>query len=106
MRFAQDQEQLIEDRKGENSQEESTFEKIRILASSLVPGIEFTVDLPGRHQTGRVPMLDVEVWKGPGNQGGTVVWHCYYEKPSTCPLVFHGSGAVATRQKIVTLAEE
>ena len=51
-------------------------------------------------------MLDVEVWKEPGNQGGTVVRHSYYEKPSTCPLVFHGRGAVATRQKIVTLAEE
>ena len=32
--------------------------------------------------------------------------HSFYEKPITSPLVFHGRGACATRQKIVTLAEE
>ena len=34
------------------------------------------------------------------------VRHSFYEKPITSPLVFHGRGACATRQKIVTLAEE
>ena len=62
--------------------------------------------MPERHESKIVPMLDVEVWKEAGKEGGVSIRHSYYEKPSTSPLVFHGRGAVATRQKIITLAEE
>ena len=75
------------------------------MASLLLPGIRFTTDLPSRYQSGKVPMLDLQVWierSGPG----TIIRHTYYEKQVTSPLVFHNRGACPTRQKIVVLAEE
>ena len=79
------------------------------MASRIIPGIIFTVDLPSRNKSGRVPMLDLCVWKEEitkEGMKGTRIRHSYYEKPSTSPTVFHGRGATSTRSKIVTLAEE
>ena len=44
------------------SEEERSMERMRDMASSLVEGIVFTVDLPSRHKNGKVPMLDIAVW--------------------------------------------
>ena len=38
------------------------MERIREMAGGLVEEIVFTVDLPSRHQTQKVPMLDIAVW--------------------------------------------
>ena len=54
MEFFWCEEQASCDQEEDKTKEEATFEKVRDLASSLVPGIVFTVDLPGR-----VPLLDI-----------------------------------------------
>ena len=82
--------QLIKDREGGTSKEEVMFEKVRILASELVQGIVFTTDLPERHTSGRVPMLDVEVWKEAREEGGVSIRHSYYENPSISPFRVKG----------------
>ena len=38
------------------------MERVREVASRIVKGIVFTVDIPEWHQTGMVPMLDLAVW--------------------------------------------
>ena len=50
-------------------------------------------------------MLDVSVWLD-RKEGHPRIRHSFFEKPITSPLVFHGRGACASRQKIVTLSEE
>ena len=80
---------------------------IQEMASMLVPGISFTIDLPENYNNGKVPMLDTQVWTEPTAKGqGTKVRHTYYEKKVTSPLVFHNGGACSAKQKIITLAEE
>ena len=55
-----------EDRaQGAKTDRERTFRVVQEIASSIVPGIAFTIDLPEFHPSGRVPMLDVEVWIEP-----------------------------------------
>ena len=83
-----------------------TMSMIQEAANHLMPGLSFTVDHPGLHPTGKVPMLDLAVWCEPREGGGSLVRHTYYEKEITSPLVFHGRGATSSRQKIVVLAEE
>ena len=76
-------------------------------ANRLITGIKFTTDLPSRYKTGKVPMLDLQVWTEPAYNGqGTKIRHTFYEKDVTSPLVFHARGACAMKQKIITLAEE
>ena len=84
---------------------ERTMELMREMASSLIPGIQFTVDLPSRYPEGKVPMLDLQVGSEATGQG-TAIRHTFYEKPVNSPLVFHNRGACPMKQKIVVLAEE
>ena len=88
----------------ELSPEEKTMRKVQELANLLVQGIRFTIDLPGRHTSGKVPMLDLAVWLDDSDV--KVIRHTYYEKPTTSPLVFHGRGACSVKQKIMILSEE
>ena len=62
------------------------------MANILVEGIRFTVDLPERHETRKVPMLDLTVWIDTVEGGRKKVRHTFHQKPTTSPLVFHGRG--------------
>ena len=78
LKFKWSVEQMTVDKEDGMTKEERTFEKVWILASGLVQGIEFTNDLPDRHQTGRVPMLDIEVWKeAREGREATLIRHSY-----------------------------
>ena len=60
------------------TKEERTMERLRELASKLIPGIIFTADLPEKHSSMKVPMLDVNVWKEENMEGsGTVIRHSF-----------------------------
>ena len=83
--------------RGKSPQEE-TLEKIRELASRLVPGIHFTKDLPENNPEGRVPMLDVAVWLDK-KDGYPRIRHSFYEKPLTSPLVFSQKGSLCIKAK-------
>ena len=86
---------------------ERTMALIHEMASSLVPGIYFTTDLPSNHQTNKVPILDTQVWTETSAQGsGTKIRHKFYEEQVTSPLVFPNRGACPTKQKMIVLAEE
>ena len=96
------------DLQGEKSAEEAKERTMRLMgevASLLVPGISFMVDLPSRYPTKKVPMLDLQVWTEVSGQG-TKIRHTYYEKKVTSPIVFHSRGACPTKQKVIVLAEE
>ena len=96
------QEQVIRDREEGMSKEERTLERLREVASKLVPGIIFTADSPGKHSTGKVPMLDVCVWKEGVDLGGredTLIRHGFFEKPSASPTVFQGRGQLPPRTR-------
>ena len=94
-----------EDKKLEVSPEELTMRKVQELASILIEGIKFTVDLPEKHETRKVPMLDLCVWLDDCGDV-KIIRHGFYEKPTTSPLVFHGRGACSIKQKITIPSEE
>ena len=53
------EEMIEEDHRGDD---ERTFETIRQIGDSVNPMIQLTVDYPSKHTSGRVPILDLEVW--------------------------------------------
>ena len=61
---------------------------IKNAAESMICWMEFTIDLPSMHDSGKVPMLDIEVWieevKGEKEEDKmtTVLAWNFYEKPS------------------------
>ena len=100
----------IEDRKNQRTQEDVTIEAIREAADSVFGYLEFTSDIPGRHGSMMVPMLDVQVWvehHGPENPGtpDKLGW-TFYEKPSSSHRVLKASSAYSWRGKLVSLNME
>ena len=93
-------------REGKTPQER-TMDLILWIGNRQIPGIKLTKDLPQYHQTGKCPMLDLQVWSQPSQDGGhCVIRHSFYQKETSSPLVFHAHGAYGLRPKIVTMSEE
>ena len=81
------------------------MKRVQKMANMMLEGIRLTVDLPANHTSGKVPMLDLAVWKEE-RDGIQTIRHSFYQKPTSSPLVFHGRGACPTKQKITILGEE
>ena len=73
-------------------------------ASKILPGIKFTADLSELNDSGRCPVLDLEVWADRAGDGKAVIRHTFFEKAITAPYVFHSKAAYNWRSKIVTLS--
>ena len=54
--------------------------RIQEMTNTLVKGIKFTVDLPEKYDTEKVPMLDIAVWMETDGDGVKKIRHKYYEK--------------------------
>ena len=76
------------------------------MASSVVPGLIFTVNFPDNHDSKRVPMLDFEVWKeekvdpmDPGKKVETVKYS-FFEKDVMNEKVMDRNSAIPHRMMI------
>ena len=94
------------------SREEITMKAWGEMASMITPGIKFTVDYPANHASGRVPVLDFELWKemkdDPKNPGSSIetILYSFYEKPVTNSRVMDRESAVPHRMMIATMVQE
>ena len=71
--FVTKEEWRLEDLEAGRSRQDVTIEAIRMAADSILPDLEFTADIPERHESNTVPMLDIQVWvqhPGPGSSMG------------------------------------
>ena len=83
------QEAAEEDIKEGRTKEEESMLAWGDMASSIIPGLVFTVDFPARHTNNRVPVLDFELWceevddrDNPGNTKQSIKYS-FYEKDVT-----------------------
>ena len=87
------QEKLDRDVKEDKLDAARTFELIREIRNTLVPGLRLTVDLPEMHASGKCsmlgkcPMFDLQVWIEQAN-GVSRIHHTFFQEPSMSPLVF------------------
>ena len=100
----------LEDESSGRTRCDVTMEAVRTAADSIVPWLDFTVDHPGLHDNGMVPILDMQVWvrhPDPGDVGGhdTLGW-LFYEKPTSSSKVLRATSAYNWRSKLVTLNME
>ena len=100
-----------EDRVQQKSMELVTMECVRDAASSVIPWLDFTFDLPELHDSGKVPMLDLQVWvhhpveNKDGLESDTLCWE-FFEKPCASQRVLRASSAYTWRSKLVTMSME
>ena len=75
------------------------------LANDLDPDIKMKIDTPSLNQTGRLPVLDLEVWMTYEN-GIARIKHKFYEKPMASGYVIHKNSALSWKTKKNALVGE
>ena len=97
------EEMIEEDHRGDD---ERTFETIRQIGDSINPMIQLTVDYPSKHPSGRVPILDLEVWIVRREEGYQEIIYGFYEKPMKSDFVLMYKSAVPMATKRAALVNE
>ena len=104
LRWDQDWEE--EDRRLGTSEDKVTMQAMLGMANSVAPDLKFTVECADDHEGGRIPMLDLMVWREQGADGSEKLLHCYYEKPVTSQKVMIKGLAMPMATKMEVLAQE
>ena len=94
------------------SREEITMGAWASMASSVIPGLSFTMDYPANNNNSRMPMLDFELWREkepdpckPGELRESLRYN-FFEKKVTNPRVMDKSSAMPHSMKMATLMQE
>ena len=75
------------------------------IANDLDPDIKMKIDTPSMNDSGRLPVLDLEIWMRYEN-GKAKLSHCYYEKPMSTKFVIHKDSALSWNTKKNALVGE
>ena len=78
------------------------MEEVAKVASSIHPSIMVTCDYPSKHLTGRMPLLDLEVWVDEEEK----VMFNFFEKPMASRFTIPVSSAHNWKQKMTILTRE
>ena len=81
--------------------DQHTFEQLQLIANTLDPNIQMTVDTPSQCQGGFLPVLDLAL-----NVSQNQIKHKFYSKPMSSPYQIHYRSAIAKRTKRETLLQE
>ena len=111
-RVTVNQEHVDEDVCSNRSKEEVTMTVWGQIASSIIPGLQFTVDCPANNPNGKVPMLDFQTWKisiedesNPAMKHEKIMYS-FYEKGVANPKVMDRDSAVPHRMMLATMTQE
>ena len=102
----------MEDKALDKARDRITMEAWESMASSIMPGLQFTTDYCSKNPSGTVAMLDFQMWKvtedNPSNPGGSreALRYTFYEKPMSNDKVLVATSAMPHRVKISTLTQE
>ena len=84
--------------------EEISMEIIQNVAESIDDIVRFTVDLPTKHENGKIAILDIEA-KVNKEEGNRIEFE-FYEKPSKNKRVILENSALPSKQKRTVLTQE
>ena len=97
-----DPEKAIND--AEKNEEEITMEVIIDIADSMDDMIKFTVDYPGNHKSGKIPILNIQTSINKKEQNK--IEFKFYEKPTKNQRIIMSDSAIPSQQKRTILTQE
>ena len=105
-------EEATKDIETDRKRDSITMEAWKCMASSIIPGLDFTVDFCSKNDNGTVAMLDFQMWKvtmdDPNSPGKTMesLKYTFFEKEMSNPKVMDAASALPHKVKIATLTQE
>jgi hypothetical protein len=86
--------------------EQHTFNVLQAIANSIHPQIQLTLDIPGNHTDGRMPVLDLKIWVHKDSLGLHTIHHTFYKKPVSSPYTILNTSAMSMAVKRETHFQE
>ena len=80
---------------------------VRDMANSISPMFKWTVDCPSNNPSGKIPVLDLQIWcqEGEGDSG-TLILYEFYRKGMANLTTIPSNSAYSWRQKLITFRQE
>ena len=82
--------------------DERTMEELKKIANTIFKCIQFTTDCPSNNQSGKVSVLDLQLYVGED----ALVKHEFYEKPCANKFVLPAQSAHTKKKRMPVLVEE
>ena len=80
-------------------------ELLRTMADSITPMLKFEEDVCSNHDDGKLPILDLKVWKTT-SQENTIIFHEFYKKPMASRATLRSTTAYPMSQLKAIMTEE
>ena len=98
--------QKAEDADRDLQADQRTFKLLRQIADSIDSDIQFEEDTPSKHESGRLPCLDLQLWIEKDSEGVDQVQWEFYKKPMSSQLLVMERSALSSQTKRATLFSE
>ena len=96
--------QLRDVERGEEEQVESldakTFRILRQIADTVTPMLRWSEDCPSSHESGKLPVLDLQTWCEKDEKGRTIMLYEFYMKPMANNVIMQANSAVSWTMKL------
>ena len=85
---------------------DETMSRIKDIAETIDPNLKVTTDVTSDHETGRLPVLDLEVWIGQVHEGEDRILYCHYMKAVATRAVIDVRSSHSTSMKFHVMVNE
>ena len=79
---------------------------VRDIANSIFPMFKWTVDCPSMNPTGKIPVLNLQIWTQEEVGSGTLIMYEFYRKSMANQVTIPANSAYSWRQKLITFRQE
>jgi hypothetical protein len=86
--------------------EQHTFRVLQAIANSIHPQVQLTLDTPGNHTDGKMPVLDLKIWVQRDSHGLQSIHHTFYKKEVSSPYTILNKSAMSMSVKRETHFQE
>ena len=95
-----------EDMEENEENDKRTMRVLRDMGNSIERDIRMKEDFPSKNESGKLPMLDTQMWIERTENGDRQIRHELYEKPMVSRLVTMEQSSLPLKTKIQVLAQE
>ena len=89
---------------GQENVDQNTMDKVKRIAETIDPSLKVTTDCCSNHESGKLPVLDLQVWIGEDEEGNNKVLYKHYMKDvvSRSTIHYRSSHSMAMKRNVLT----
>jgi hypothetical protein len=99
---------FVEPAEGEEQEDDEvqTFKILQMIANSICPEVQMTIDVPGNYSNRKLPVLDLNLWMSRDSNGIQKLCHTFYKKNVSSKFTIMKRSAMSMAIKRTTHFQE